>query len=104
MPAQSPPTVPRRRKWRWSPRLIRPRNVSKASPGSSTRPSAVQAPRSVDGEVPDAEVASARTAHYIDRAGLRGSLGDNSPGPYDPNGSCPWLEPWFRLYGAHLLM
>jgi len=28
------------------------------------------------------------------RAELRGALGHLSPGPYDPNGSCPWPCPW----------
>ena len=29
--------------------------------------------------------------------------GANSPGPYDPIGSCPWPGSWARSYGAHLL-
>jgi hypothetical protein len=31
-------------------------------------------------------------------------VGDNTSGPYDPNGSCPWPGPWARSHGAHLLM
>ncbi len=42
--------------------------------------------------------------HYIGSAGLPGAFGDNSPGPYDPDGSCPWMDPWVRPYGAHLLL
>ncbi len=30
--------------------------------------------------------------------------GNILPGPYDPEGSCPWPGPWVRTYGAHLLM
>ena len=48
--------------------------------------------------------AGAPRADYIGPAGLPGAFGDNSPGPYDPEGSCPWLDPWVRLYGAHLLL
>ena len=42
--------------------------------------------------------------HYIAKAGLWGTTGSHSPGPYDPNGSCPWPGSWARSYGAHLLM
>ena len=38
------------------------------------------------------------------RGGAAGCVGDNSPGPYDPDGSCPWPDPWVRSHGAHLLM
>ena len=41
---------------------------------------------------------------YIRLAGLWGATGSHSPGPYDPNGSCPWPGSWARSYGAHLLM
>ena len=49
-------------------------------------------------------MALAPNTHYIALAGLRGATEINSPGPYDPNGSCPWPDPWVRTYGAHLLM
>ena len=45
-----------------------------------------------------------RINHYIRLAGLRGATETHSPGPYDPNGSCPWPGSWVRSYGAHLLM
>ena len=41
---------------------------------------------------------------YIRLAGLWGATESHSPGPYDPNGSCPWPGSWARSYGAHLLM
>ena len=46
----------------------------------------------------------ARRSAYIGRAGLRGATEKYSPGPYDPNGSCPWPGSWVRTYGAHLLL
>ncbi len=49
-------------------------------------------------------LAVAAHPHYIARAGLRGASESHSPGPYDLEGSCPWPGPWFRSYGAHLLM
>ena len=38
------------------------------------------------------------------RSGAAWCVGDNSSGPYDPEGSCPWPGSWVRSHGAHLLM
>ena len=98
----------RRRRRRSSPPSTRRPSGSRAWPRSSARPAAARAAASRKARftVPALRHGWQRPPHphYIARAGLRGASESHSPGPYDPEGSCPWPGPWFRSYGAHLLM
>ena len=47
---------------------------------------------------------AAVAAAFNAAAELWSALESHSPGPYDLLGSCPWPGPWFRSYGAHLLL